>query len=366
MRLFALVKKELIELFRQRELLPLMFLAPLIQIIVLGNVVRTDIHHIAIAIQDEARSPFSQDLIQRLKASILFDVVDIGPNPISAEELFKTNTVLAVLKLKKPRGNDRNPLQLPKILIEVDGVDANTSAVAAGYLGGIISKDIENLSDIPVPSTVQADTLIRFNPDLLSINTMGPGIVALLLTILSLFLTSVSLVREREQQTIDTLLISPLTPMEIYIGKALPMAIIGLIQMILGLFVVKIIFNIPFRGSFFWLLTASTLFLSAILAYALLISTLARTQQQALFFSWFSMITFILLSGLFTPVESMAPIIERLSMVNPLRHLIQTIRDILLKGNGWAQIHDELAVLGIISLVILSVSALSFRRLIRR
>ncbi len=366
MRLFSLVKKELIEIFRQKELLPLLFIAPLIQIVVLGHVVRTDIHHISIAVQDEVGNEFSRDLIVRLNASPLFQLMHVSPDPFSSEELFKTNSALLVLRLKKAYGQDRTALRLPRILIEVDGVDANTSAVAAGYLGGIVRSRIESLLPPELKKTVAADTLIRFNPDLQSINTMGPGIVALLLTILSLFLTSVSLVREREQQTIDTLLISPLTAVEIYIGKALPMALIGLIQMSLGLLVVWLWFGIPFRGSILWLFAAAALFLCAILAYALLISTLARTQQQALFFSWFSMITFILLSGLFTPVESMAPFIERLSLANPLRHLIQTIRDILLKGNGWEQIRDELAVLGIIAAVILTLSALSFKRLIRR
>ncbi len=366
MKLFHLVKKELIELSRQKELMPLLFIAPLVQIIVLGYVVRTDINNISLFVQDEIRSEFSQKLISRIDASPLFEIRQVSTEPFSADELFKTNRAMAVLRLKKPLGIERNSLRLPRILIEVDGVDANTSAVSAGYLGGVIRKSIEELVPQSQKSQILADTLIRFNPDLLSINTMGPGIVALLLTILTLFLTSVSLVREREQQTIDTLLISPLNPIEIYIGKALPMAIIGLIQMSLGLLVVKIWFGIPFRGSLVCLFTAAILFLCAILSYALLISTMARTQQQALFFSWFSMITFILLSGLFTPIESMAPFIEKLSMINPLRHLIQTIRDILLKGNGWEQIKDELAVLAVIASVVLTLSALSFRRLIRR
>lgn len=366
MRLFSLVKKELIEISRQRELLPLMFIAPLVQIIMLGYVVRTDIHHIALALQDEVQSEFSRTLTRRISASPLFELTHVSPEPFSATELFKTNQALAVVRFKKPRGSDHNPLGAPQILIDVDGVDANTSAVAAGYLGGLIRKELDERIPKGLLTPVEAETLIRYNPDLESINTMGPGIVALLLTILTLFLTSVSLVREREQQTIDTLLISPLTPLEIYLGKALPMAIIGLLQMSLGLLVVKLWFGIPFRGSLLWLLAAAVLFLSAILAYALLISTMARTQQQALFFSWFSMITFILLSGLFTPTESMAPLIQKISMANPLRHLIQIIRDILLKGNGWLQIRDELAILGLIALVILTLSALSFKRLIRR
>lgn len=151
---------------------------------------------------------------------------------------------------------------------------------------------------------LESRTLIRFNPDLKSINTIGPGIVALLLTIISMFLTSIALVREKEQQTMDTLLVSRLTPIEIYIGKALPMAILGLIEMGIGILVVILVFRIPLRGNLIVLLPASLIFLFAILSYALLISTLCSSQQQALFFGWFSMVTFLLLSGLFTPVEN--------------------------------------------------------------
>lgn len=366
MRLLALIRKEFIEIFRQKELLPLLFVAPLIQIVVLSHVVRTDIAHVPLAIEDRADDALSRGLIQKLRATPLFDLKTVSSKPLSAEELFRTNRAMALLTILPAKGSDRLPAHQPRLLIEVDGVDANTAAVAAGYLSGILRQHLGQNAPRPLVRGLPSDTLIRFNPDLQSINTMGPGIVALLLTIVTLFLTSVSLVREREQQTIDTLLISPLNPVEIYLGKALPLGLVGMVQMLMGLVVVKFWFAIPFRGSLLWLIACAAVFLCAILSLALLISTLARTQQQALFFSWFAMITFILLSGLFTPVESMAPAIEWVSRLNPLRYLIQVIRDILLKGNGWSAIRGDMAVLGAIALGLLSVSSLSFRRLIRR
>ena len=195
---------------------------------------------------------------------------------------------------------------------------------------------------------------------------MGPGIVALLLTIVTMFLTSISLVREKEQQTMDTLLISRLTPLEIYMGKALPMAIIGLAEMFLGVLVVILVFDITMRGSIIWLLLSAVVFLFATLSYALFISTLCTSQQQALFFSWFSMVTFLLLSGLFTPIENIPEALQWLVAINPLRYLIQIIREIFLKGNGPEFFFKDLLSMSVIAIVMISFSLLNFKRMISR
>jgi len=195
---------------------------------------------------------------------------------------------------------------------------------------------------------------------------MGPGIVALLLTIISMFLTSISLVREKEQQTMDTLLISRLTPLEIYLGKSLPMALLGLIEMVIGIVVVILVFGIPLRGSLLYLFLAAVIFLFAVLSYALLISTLCSSQQQALFFSWFSMVTFLLLAGLFTPVENIPKGLHWIADINPLQYLIKIIREIFLKGNGIEYFYKDLLILGAITITVLSLSLLNFKRLISK
>ena len=180
---------------------------------------------------------------------------------------------------------------------------------------------------------------------------MGPGIVALLLTIVTMFLTSISLVREKEQQTMDTLLISRLTPLEIYMGKALPMAIIGLAEMFLGVLVVILVFDITMRGSIIWLLLSAVVFLFATLSYALFISTLCTSQLQALFFSWF---------------ENIPEALQWLVAINPLRYLIQIIREIFLKGNGPEFFFKDLLSMSVIAIVMISFSLLNFKRMISR
>lgn len=367
MRIFYLIKKELIEIVRQKEFLPLLFIAPILQIIILGYVVTTDVTNIPVEIVNLSSNKAAYRIIHRIQSTPLFNVKGISFQKQDSLETLKKGTVKAVIIFRDALDKKNPQLRYPEIQILMDGVDSNTSAIAAGYFNGIIKRFIINdIEQMGFHMPVEHFTLIRFNPELRSINYMGPGIVALLLTILALFVTSVSIVREKEQQTMDTLLISRLTPLEIYIGKALPMALIGLVQMTIGILVVMLWFNIPVRGNLLHLFLTAIIFLPAILSYALLISTVASTQQQALFFSWFSMVTFILLSGLFTPVENIPPGIRIIADINPLRYLIQIIREIFLKGNGIAFFYRELVILLVIAAVVISLSLLNFRRFISR
>jgi len=370
MRIRYLVKKEFIEIFRQKELLPMLFISPLIMITILGYIVKTDIENLPVDIINLSKNKAAYRIINRIKQTPLFNLKHVFYESRDTIDTLKKGDVKAVIvfrdSLEKPLSKDA-PARYPEIQVLMDGVDSNTSAVAAGYFNGILKNYILTdigRTDIGLP--VEAKTLIRFNPELKSINYMGPGIVALLLTILALFFTSISIVREKEQQTLDTLLISRLRPIEIYIGKAVPMAIIGLIHMFAGLTVVMLWFKIPVRGNLLYLLVAAFIFLGAILSYALLISILASTQQQALFFSWFSMVTFILLSGLFTPTQNVPVGLQFLVKINPLAYLIKIIREIFLKGNGIEYFYKDLLSLAVITVVIMTISLLNFKRFISK
>lgn len=366
-RLFYMLRKELIEIFRQREMLFIMFVAPVIQTIILGYVVTTDVKNIPVQIVNLSENKAAHRLINRIDSSPLFDLKRVSHRPEDYIETFKRGEVRAVIIMRDGYEQKRKPLPYPEIQILMDGIDSNSALIAAGYFNGITKKYIiEDVNRRGTRMPLESRTLIRYNPNLDSINYMGPGIVALLLTIIAMFLTSIGLVREKEQQTMDTLLMSRLTPIEIYIGKALPMALLGLIEMGIGIGVVILVFGIPLRGNLFYLLIAAVVFLFAIMSYALLISTLSSSQQQALFFGWFSMVTFLLLSGLFTPVENIPPAFRWLADINPLRYLIQIIREIFLKGNGIAYFGRELAIMGVITGVVLSLSLLNFRRLLSK
>ncbi len=367
MKLLHLVKKELIEIFRQKELLVLMFVAPIIQIIILGYVISTDIRHVPVGIVNLAKGRAAAHMIERVRRTPLFSVRYESTRSEDYLTLLKKGEVKALLVFRDALDRKRSILKYPEVQILMDGIDSNTSMIAAGYFNGIIKSYILNDMERQgqgLPVSVRP--VFRFNPDLRSINYMGPGIVAFLLTIITIFLTSASMVREKEQQTLDTLLMSPLTALEIYIGKALPAALIGLVDMVIGLLVVVLWFGIPFRGSLFYLFLAALVYLAAVLSYALLISVLSATTQQAMFFAWFSLMLFLLMSGFFTPVDNIPSPLRLLADINPLRYLIQIIREIFLKGNGIAFFWQDLLKLGAIALALMSASLLNFKRFISK
>jgi ABC-2 type transport system permease protein len=367
MKLFYLVKKELIEITRQKELLFLMFVSPVIQIIILGYVISTDIRHVPVGIVNLSRGQAAERIIQRVRSSPLFDVRLESRHSRDYLYPLKKGEVKAMLIFRDAPDRKRSVLKYPEVQVLMDGIDSNTSMIAAGYFNGVIKNYILNdMEKLGRKLPLAGRPLFRFNPQLRSINYMGPGIVGFLLTIITMFLTSASLVREKEQQTLDTLLMSRLNTLEIYVGKALPAALIGLFDMIIGLLVVVLWFDIPFRGSLFYLFLAALVYLAAILAYALLISVLSSTTQQAMFFAWFSLMIFLLMSGFFTPVENIPPALRLVADVNPLRYLIKIIREIFLKGNGIAYFWKDLLALGAIAASLVTISLLNFKRFIAK
>ena len=367
MKIFHLIKKEFLEIFRQRELLFIMIVAPVFQMIILGYIVTTDIRNVPVGIIDHSTGESTARILSRISRSDLFRVRYISKIDRDTVSELQKGDVRAVIIFRDPASATGPGARYPEIQILLDGVDSNSSRIAAGYFNGIIRNyildDLEKFGKFPI---VKGKPLIRFNPELRSINYMGPGIVALLLTIITLFITSISLVREKEQQTIETLLISRLRPFEIYIGKVLPMALVGLVNLTIGTLVVMLWFNIPVRGSLFYLLLSAVIYLAAILSYGMLISVFSTSQQQSLFFSWFSLITFILLSGLFTPLENIPAAFRWMVKINPLSYLIRIIREIFLKGNGIGYFYRDLISLAVIALVITSVSILNFKKFISK
>jgi ABC-2 type transport system permease protein len=367
MRLFYLVKKELIEITRQKELLFLMLVAPVIQIIILGYVISTDIRHVPVGIVNLAPGRAAARIVERVRRSPLFDVRYVSDRSEDYLDRLKKGEVKSILVFREALDKKRNALHYPEVQVLMDGIDSNTSMIAAGYFNGIIKNYILNdMEKMGRGLPLAGRAVFRFNPQLRSINYMGPGIVGFLLTIITMFLTSASLVREKEQQTLDTLRMSRLSTLEIYVGKALPAALIGLVDMVIGLLVVVLWFAIPFRGSLFCLFLAALVYLAAILSYALLISVLSSTTQQAMFFAWFSLMIFLLMSGFFTPVENIPPLLRLVADVNPLRYLIKIIREIFLKGNGIAYFWKDLLILAGIALTLVSVSLLNFKRFISK
>ena len=367
MKIYYLMKKELIEILRQKQMIFMILVSPVFQLLIFGYIATTDVKNLPVEIINISNSRYSQEIISRIKKSPLFIIKKITSRYESPLKNMKEGKIKAAILFRDGFNKKRNPSGFPDIQILMDGVDSNSSLIAAGYFNGIINDFLlKEFDKKGIKAAVKGKTLIRYNPELKSINYMGPAIVAMLLTVIALFLTSSSIVREKEQQTIDTLLISRLKPIEIYLGKALPMLFVGLLDMFLGVTLVVLWFGIPIKGSMFQLLIASIIYLTAILSIALLISTFTNSQQEAMFFSWFSMITFILLSGLYTPVENIPWGLRWITKINPLQYLMKIIREIFLKGNGVEFFYKDLFALIIIGSITISFSLFIFKKAVSK
>lgn len=343
----------------------LLFVAPILQTIILGFVVRTDIAHLPIGIVNLSSSLESQRLIHRLCASPLFKVQFIARKEIDADDIFRQGKcrALIIFRDKKRKDHNQSFLFVPEIQVLLDGSDANSAMIAAGYFYGLLGHYV--LTQLRREGQIvpfNPKTIIRFNPSLNSLYTMGPAIVALLLTIITLLLTGIGLVREKEQQTLDNLLVSKLTPLEIFLGKTLPMAAVGLIEMTLGVMVVILVFGIEPRGHLVLLYLAAIAYLFSLLSLGFLISLLSQSQQQALFFCWFSMLLFLMLSGLLTPIDNIPKAFRWLAAINPLRYLLAIIREIFLKGNGLAYFWKDILTMIGLGLITFLLSLSLFRR----
>jgi len=265
---------------------------------------------------------------------------------------------------------------IPEIQILVDGTEVFTPPAAAAALNAIVSDCLRKFvpdrqagDQAPAAVSVSAKILVRFNPDLKAIDSQGPGLVGLLLTFVTFFIAGMSLVREKEQQTLDTLLVSRLKPLEIFIGKGLPAAAAGLFNLLLGIPLLMLWFKVPFRGHAALLFLAAIVYLAAIIALALAFSAVSSSQQQAMFLTWYTIMTIIVLSGFFTPLESMPPgaVLSRaIAAVNPFRYLMRIVRSIMLKGSGPGLILNDLLALAGLCLVFSAVSYFLFRRSLKR
>lgn len=358
-KIFHLVKKELRQVMRDPNMLRVIFVVPMIQLMVLGYAITTDIKNLDILICDLDRSEASRDLKERFLQGDYFIVKDSPCQAGSVEKaLFRGEAILALV-IPEHFGRDLETLRKPELQVLLDGQNSNTSAVALGYLNRIFLQFMqERLSQTMAGSGpgglgrsihfVQPMTRTWYNPELKSVYYMIPGIISILLTIITMLLTSLAIVKEREIGTLEQLMVAPISPGQIIAGKTLPFALLGMIEMSVAMTFGILWFGIPVSGSLLLLALLAVIFILTALGLGILISTLVNTQQQALFMSWFFLVTFILLSGFFYPIENMPEWVKVITLVNPLRYFIEILRELFLKGADLKVLWPELlSLLGI-------------------
>ncbi len=361
-RVWEVVRKEFTQLFRDPRMVRFLILPPLIQLIVFGYAVSTDIRQTPTFVVDFDHSVQSRELVDRLTASGYFRVVGRSTRP--ADMIRALDRGDALVGLEIPVGfaaalAGRGGAQVQLLL---DGTNSNTAMTAKAYAERIITRYglAAGAANIMVP--VDLRERAWYNPDLASRNYNVPGVVAVLLMLLGLLLTALAVVREREIGTLEQLMVSPLKPRELIAGKLIPFAIIGLFDLTLITTLALLWFGVPFNGNFLFLFGTGILYMFSVLGIGLLISTISRTQQEAFMAGFLFMMPAILLSGFMFPVTSMPPLFQYLTLLNPLRHFLEIVRGIFLKGAGPATLWPQCLALILIGGGVLNFAATRFRK----
>ncbi len=363
-RVVHLLRKELIELGADPRLFGIVIMAPIIQLFVLGYAATTDVKDVPLLVADGDRSAESRRLIDRFDASANFYIVDVvtGDDPIEQHLLHGT----AWMALTIPAGlGARVAAGLPtKVQVIADGTDSNSTAVALGYARSVVASYSAERSATRLPAgqraaPIDVDMRVWFNPRLESREFMVPGIVALLLLVVTTNLSAMAIVREREVGTLEQLNVTPLARWELIVGKLLPYALIGMIDVVLVTLVAVFWFQVPFLGSFPLLFGCSLMYLLSTLGLGLFVSTISQTQQQASMTATFFFLTpMIYLSGFTFPIENMPGWIQWVTYLIPLRYFLVIVRGIFLKGVGVDVLWPQMAALLTCGVVLIALATL--------
>ncbi|HYN21917.1 MAG TPA: ABC transporter permease [Thermoanaerobaculia bacterium] len=359
-RIFEMVRKEFRQIFRDPRLRGVIFVAPVVQLLAFGYAVSTDVRNVATLVVDHDRTRASRELVEAFEASGYFRILGIAERP--AELIRALDHGKTVLGIVIPRGFERDvSAGTARVQLLLDGTNSNLATVARGYAERIVlSWAAKQGTGMPAPA-VDLRSRAWFNPELSSRDYNVPAVIGALLLLICLLLTSLAVVREREIGTLEQLLVSPLRPGELILGKTLPFALIGLVDLGLVTTVALLWFRIPFRGNPLVLILGTVLFLISALGLGLLISSISNTQQEAFMAAFLVFLPAMLLSGFMFPVNSMPPMFQTLTLLNPLRHYLEIVRALFLKGAGiealWRQ---HLALLGM-GIALLWLAARRFR-----
>lgn len=369
--LIEFIKKEFLQLRRDKRMLPLIFLAPILQLIIIGYAITFDVKNIKIVVCDLNRSEESRAYIESFKSSGYFKVVDYIRSQKEIDYYLDKSLAKIGIVIPEDFSNKLQNGNRVEIQILVDGSDAYSANVSLSYLTGITFNFNKNIL-IKYLNTrgtnfsfvrIDPETRIWFNPELKSSNYFIPGIIGLLLTIVTLLLTSMAIVKEKEYGTMEQLIVTPIKKIELILGKLIPFTIIGFIEVLLVLAAAFIFFDLEFKGSLLLLLISCIPFLFSTLGLGMFVSTISRTQQQAMMISVFLvMLPFIYLSGFTFPVENMPEIIQFASNFIPLKYFLIILRSLFLKGVGISEIWDEMLIMLAIGIVIFSASVMVFRK----
>ncbi len=366
-----ILQKEFRQIFRNRAMLPIIFVAPIVQLIVLSYAVTFEIKNIKISVVDYDQSTTSINLADRFKSTDHFQIVQDTYNRNEADRYLERNKSDLILEIPHNFEDDLINHHHASVMVTLNAIDGMKAGVAMNYTQNIVNDytrdfNTSNINLIQGPPAASASvimsTLNWFNTNLDYKTFMVPGILVLLLTLIGGFLSSMNIVREKEIGTIEQINVTPIKKYQFIIGKLLPFWIIALGELTFGLILMRFLFHIHIVGNIGLLYLFATVYILAILGFGLFISTITDTQQQAMFVSWFFLVIFILMSGLFTAIENMPHWAQTLTLLNPLRYFIEVIRMVILKGSGILDISKHLLIILAYALIINAFAIWRYRK----
>lgn len=367
-RILSITRKEFLHIVRDRRTLAVMFLIPVVQLLLLGYAATTDVRHLSTAVLDQDRTVSSRSLAEAYRASGYFDLSLVVSSPDELARAMDSGQVRAGLIV--PAGYERTLARGERVRVGfvIDGSDpavASTALSAAQGVGQAQSVAVMEQtlgSRLEAAPGIEVHPRVWYNPSMESANFMIPGLIGVILMVLTMLFTAMAIVREREQGTIEQLIVTPIRPLELIVGKVLPYVLIAFWDLLEILAIGVLWFGVPIHGSISLLLQLSLVFVLTSLGLGILISTVSQTQQEAMMLTWFFLLPSIFLSGYFFPIEAMPPLLQAVSRLVPLTYVLIIVRAIVLKGVGLEALVGDVLALAVFGSAVLGLAALRFRK----
>ncbi len=369
-RLMSIIRKEFIQIFRDTRTLIMILVIPIMQLFLLGYSATNDVRNIPLAVLDKSRSPESRALLDSYRAADYFRIAYTVNSEADIEALISAGDARAAVIIPPDYAQNLSAgnARVAFILDGSDPTSASTALSAAQLISQAHATELlterfaRTGSNLRVRPPVEVRTTVWYNPDLISAHFMIPGVIGMILYAIAAILTATSVVRERERGTIEQLIVTPIRPWELIVGKLMPYVILGFFNTIEVLAVGHWWFGMPIRGDLGLIIVLSIVFLTTGLGIGLFASTIANTQQEAMLTVWMTLLPSIFLSGFFFPLEAMPTFLRWLSYLMPLRYYLVIIRSLLLKGVSLDMIQTDVLAMSLFAVGIMTAAALRFRK----
>ena len=370
--LIRVIVKEFLQLRQDRRMIPIVFFAPLIQLVVFGFAVNTDVQDVPLVLVDQDRSPASRELLNDFVRSGYFELAGTEDDLRAVDRWLLTGDAQMALVVRAGYGDALASGRPAPVQVIADGSDATSANVALGYAGRILAARGTAMMQerrqaaagaLPAAGRIELIPRVWYNPELQSRHFYVPAVLAMILMVMTMLLSAMGVVREKEIGTMEQIMVTPIRPWQLLVGKLFPFAAIGFVQVFVVTAATVWGFGVPLRGSFLLLLLLTQLFILNTLGLGLLVSTLVRTQQQAMMAAaFFVMVPMIYLSGLMFPIENMPKAVQYVTYIIPVRYYANVIRGIFLRGSGLDVLWPEALIMLVMGVSILALASLRFRK----